>query len=161
MRVRLAALIFASCAVATFAQAQDAKVTKIHATFQVFSHRLTPSPGWQGIVMHDVTLTLSGRGDIHEVQDFSDGKNRKHHDLGQALGVGPWRVVGPHILERRRSEPQSVNIIRIEVSGTNCQASWEERLNPGAQSYVFESPSTGRIESYSEQRMVSSACAIE
>jgi hypothetical protein len=141
--------------------AQEAqKETTIHAKFHLFFHRLTPSEA-QATVVNEVTITMSGHGDIRESYDEAGGSSTRHGDSNQALGVGYWKAVNAHKLVRSYKNPQNTDIITVTVKGNTCQADWRSVLLPGYTDYTFVSLYLQTYQHFSEARMVDSECDIK
>lgn len=147
-------------AVVVSAEAQEAKSTKIHVHFDMYSERLTPTP-WSGTSAYEVSLILTGKNNIHEISDKSAGAYAIHAEGQQLLGKGYWHVVNMHTIERIHRRSRNTDFIVIHVDGTKCSAKWRTELLPGFNTYDFTNLSTSKPEIFAKVRMVASTCAIE
>jgi hypothetical protein len=154
-----AALLFAFVQVSTQSFAQQANETRIHAVFQGYYERVRP--GYQaGITTEDLHLVLSGTNNVREVITSSNALASQSWNVESKLGGSVWSVDGPHRIVGRQRLPQSIRTFTIEVSGTECKASWKQTLLPGFVEYNIYSIVLRQYAYYRQARMVSSTCEI-
>lgn len=145
------------------AAAQARKSVKIHLLYNAHVERVRPSP-IGATLNNDVTVTLSGKNEIHESFDTRAAIFGQSANSRMALGgsgEGRWRVAGPNNLVRINSWPQSQTFLTVTVNGSTCSVNVEYRLRPGFTEYKFWDFQLNTWGYYSQATFLGGTCTIE
>jgi hypothetical protein len=138
----------------------DDKGVTIHVTLKLFLEKIRPVPAYVNIVTLDGTLVLADQSVVTEQYLIYDGQIERHGNSREILGKGDWRVVGAHSLERRDKDVQSVNVLRVTVTGHKCNVFLDSQLLPNYSEYTLTNFGVGSDIFFNKPKLLSSTCSI-
>jgi hypothetical protein len=163
MKLRYAAAVTAVCCLAfvAFPAKADPQI-QIHAEYAAVYDRLRPDPFRDIHLRQSFDVTLSGENTVSETRTRAAGASADQQSASTSLGQpNSWTVLGPDKLQRVLEAPQSVVILTIAVTGTNCTLEVEYKLKPGFKEFKFRQMRNGQMGVFTEPKIIETKCSIK
>lgn len=147
-----------------FSQAQANRTTVIHGRF-VEQHYLMETEEPAIIWTNDFTLTLSGKGDIHEDWSSHNTKNFQktgshEYSLGAPAGSVTWHVIDANTLRKTITFRQHVQTMTITTSDGKCSLEVKFGLKPGFSDMFAPKADSGEWVHFSLPKTLEAFCTI-
>ena len=146
------------------ARSDSAAPTVIHGQYveqHYFMEGQRPPVVWSW----DFTLTLSGKGAVHEEWSGHNTRNlqksnTQEYTLGEQAGAVAWHVLGANKLQKTVNFKQHTMTLMIATSGATCHLDVTFRLKPGFSDIILPRADTGELTNFSLPKTLETSCSI-
>jgi hypothetical protein len=146
------------------ATSQSGVTTVIHGRF-VEEHYIMEGDAPRVTWTWEFTLTLSGKGAIHEEWSGHNTRNlqksnAQDYTLGSSAGSVTWHVLGSNKLQKTINFRQHTQTLTIATIGKECRLDVTFRLKPGFSDMLTPRADTGEWAHFSLPKTLEASCTI-